>query len=749
MSLRRWQTAIGVVILLSIATVFGFYEYARRQARSILRQLPGKLEANISQKAVGFTYSKSEGGRTLFTIKATELVQFKDGVHAELRGVSIIVYGRQGDRYDQIYGDKFSYDQKTQEVRADGPVSIDLQANPKTLMAKGDQSAPDEIKNPIHLKTSGLLFSQNTGIAQTKERIEFRTVEGEGSAVGATYDTHNGVIRFEHEVMLKTDAISPATRQTITASSATIEQTSQQDQERQARLEDVTIRSVDRITKAPELNLYFRDDNTLDRSRADRGIDTRSLTDRSESLSAKSATLLASGKNMIDRADLHGSVHIEDQGTISDSGSAVIRFGAKNAILAADLAGGATIRQPDGSQLNSQTLHLHFRSNRSLEQAFTDSQTSVTLLEKAARRTTAITANQMNASFDDGSHLKTLHAAGNTRTVSDEPNRTQRTTSSDVLDAAFTTEANKSALSRITEAGNVRIRDGSQAATAERADYNPATRNAVLTGSPRLSDTGMSVSAEKIEIEAATQHARAEGDVRLTYVQSKAQPGGGMLSGTEPVHAISASAIFSKRSSGDSIADLTGSPARIWQGASVIQSPQIKFDQAARTLTATGTTTYPVTTTFVQQDKTGKVVPVTVSAQSLRYFDAERRAQFENDVSVRGADGTITSQQISVLLYPAGKRGQGSATAGQVERISAFGNVKLDERDRHGAGERLIYTAADAKFVLTGTQNSAPSIFDAEHGSVTGDSLTFYSRDDKVLVESQGKRTVTHTHLTK
>ena len=47
-----------------------------------------------------------------------------------------------------------------------------------------------------------------------------------------------------------------------------------------------------------------------------------------------------------------------------------------------------------------------------------------------------------------------------------------------------------------------------------------------------------------------------------------------------------------------------------------------------------------------------------------------------------------------------------------------------------------MYTAAEDKFVMTG---GPPSIFDAERGKITGDSLTFYKRDDRVLVE--GKET--------
>src|SRR5438067_5960428 len=112
LSLRRWQIVFASTVVLLIAIAAGFFLYARHRARQVIANVPSKLAGNIAQRAVGFSYSKSEAGRTLFTIKADELVQFKDNIHAELHGASITVFGRTGDRYDQIYADQFSYDQK-------------------------------------------------------------------------------------------------------------------------------------------------------------------------------------------------------------------------------------------------------------------------------------------------------------------------------------------------------------------------------------------------------------------------------------------------------------------------------------------------------------------------------------------------------------------------------------------------------------------------------------------------------------
>ena len=59
----------------------------------------------------------------------------------------------------------------------------------------------------------------------------------------------------------------------------------------------------------------------------------------------------------------------------------------------------------------------------------------------------------------------------------------------------------------------------------------------------------------------------------------------------------------------------------------------------------------------------------------------------------------------------------------------------------------MIYTASDEKYVLSGGR---PSIFDAERGVTTGDSLTFYNRSDTVLVGSESSaRTISLTHTGK
>jgi lipopolysaccharide export system protein LptA len=146
-------------------------------------------------------------------------------------------------------------------------------------------------------------------------------------------------------------------------------------------------------------------------------------------------------------------------------------------------------------------------------------------------------------------------------------------------------------------------------------------------------------------------------------------------------------------------------------------------------------------------DKSGKTTPVHITSARLTYTDEERKIFLDGGVTARGSDATMAAQQMTVYLQPRSQSqaGPGPAMPGQIERIVAEERVVITEPRRHATGERLVYTAAEDKFVLTG---GPPSIFDAERGKTTGDSLTFYRHDDKVLVEGkETSPTVTKTQV--
>jgi lipopolysaccharide export system protein LptA len=171
-----------------------------------------------------------------------------------------------------------------------------------------------------------------------------------------------------------------------------------------------------------------------------------------------------------------------------------------------------------------------------------------------------------------------------------------------------------------------------------------------------------------------------------------------------------------------------------------------------------------VSSLFVQQSQDGKLTPVDVTADKLTYVDEQRRATYTGNVLARTTTGTVSTQQLDVYLKaaepaanttsaeksappPKGPSLPGSDAPSKIDHMVATGRVLVTEPNRRAVGDRLVYTADDGKYFLTG---KSPSIFDAEHGTVWGDSLTFYSHDDRVLVESKrSSPTITRARTTK
>jgi lipopolysaccharide export system protein LptA len=241
----------------------------------------------------------------------------------------------------------------------------------------------------------------------------------------------------------------------------------------------------------------------------------------------------------------------------------------------------------------------------------------------------------------------------------------------------------------------------------------------------------------------ATGEAFADGDVKTTYSDLKAQPNGALLAASDPIHVTSRNMTAH---SGPTVALYTGD-ARLWQNANVIEAPSIEFDRDHRSVVAQGSSTQPVSTVLVQNEKSGKVTPVKITSGRLTYTDIERKAHFEEAVQAKGSDMTITAKVMDVFLQPQNQASpnQTLTGTGKIDHIVAQNQVVIVQPGRRATGDQLVYTTSDDKFVLTG---GTPSIFDAERGKITGVSLTLFRGDGRVLVEGNNSSpTVTQTRV--
>jgi lipopolysaccharide export system protein LptA len=742
--LRRW---LGLTIALLLIVVSAFYArgfYGRYLLSKVLENKAEKLGIDIQQSTQGFAYSKSEGGRTLFTIRASKAVQLKAG-SAGLHDVNIVIYGREGNRFDQIYGAAFEYEPKTGDVKATGEVHIDLQGV-ATGEVRPDMAPPKELKNPIHVKTSGLVFNRNTGLANTNEQIEFRIPQASGSAVGATYDSKANQLRLHSQIHLENKGADPAK---LDANSGVVTK----DPARVEFYDAHIVRTSSDVT-AQVLTVCLRKDNTIERLIASGNVNALMKGKTATHATGQRGEIHLDANNKVQNAELSGGVTIDSTGEQPMHGTAgrvLLDFAANNQLDKVHAVENVKLVQdPPKNRTNGQTTVLTAQSvdfvvNRAGQRrAETNGPAQIAMYSPAGTpngSNTVATADRFIANFDKKGRLTTLVGSPNAKVVSSSvspagknaTNPADKITTSNVL----TLTMNPNGVGSIVQEGNFRYVEaaaragqaGSEA-SAQKATYDPDTEMFVLAGSTRVSDNGVTTTADRMRINRRTGDAIADGSVKTTYSQLQAQPDGALLATADPIH-VTAANMVAKRTT--EIARYTGG-ARLWQGSNIVEAPMIDFNRGTRTVTAEGLTAKPVSTVFVEQGQNGKQTPVNVTGLRLTYADAQRQVKFEGGVVMRSAEGTMTADHVTVYLQPRGLAQSNAAakTASELERIVAEGHVVIQQEQRRGVGNRLTYVAKDGSFTLVG---GSPSIFDAERGKVTGDSLTFFSRDDRVLVE--------------
>jgi len=315
-------------------------------------------------------------------------------------------------------------------------------------------------------------------------------------------------------------------------------------------------------------------------------------------------------------------------------------------------------------------------------------------------------------------------------------------------------------------------------ATAGRADYEGGGERVHLTESPRVDDGGLELSANQVDVAQASGDAFAHGNVKATWLDQPperagppaaapgARPAGTSmaLGGKGPAHVVSSEATM-HQATGE--ATFRGN-ARLWQEANSVAAPVIVLNQQKQTLVAASTDARePVHVVLLSasdatpgktaagkgESKPARPSVIRVSGGNLKYSDAERKA-----VMVAGAAGSVTaetptartvSDQVDLLLLPAGNHAGKDGGAAQVDKMTASGHVVVTSEGRRGTGTQLVYTGETGEYVLTGTASAPPKMTDPVRGTVTGEALIFHSRDDSVSIEGGGQKTTTETRTPK
>ncbi len=311
---------------------------------------------------------------------------------------------------------------------------------------------------------------------------------------------------------------------------------------------------------------------------------------------------------------------------------------------------------------------------------------------------------------------------------------------------------------------------------AEHAEYHASDQILHLTGSPRIDDgESMQVAAERIDYHRDTQNAAAAGNVKATYTQqqklgtpTQTAP---TMGGNGPVHVIADRAAMDHATNQNFFYGTRQKPARMWQDADSLLAPVIEIDRNQNLLKAWGENTgnAPVVnanfTSSMGANHEQSVVRV--HSQTLIYSDKTRQGDFRGTVTAEQGDQIVHADDALLFLKPAppsNKPGQGTSAQtqtppattpaaskqnSQLDHMIASGHVVFTQPGRKGDGEKLVYTADDGRYIMTGTESAPPRMWDRAHGTTTGAALIFNTQDDSVEVSGGKSSAVTETRARK
>jgi lipopolysaccharide export system protein LptA len=814
--MRTLVLAAGVLLLVALVAFLAIGKWKNPLNR---RDLPKRLGLDIVQEANGYTFSHSLGAHSKYEIHASKVVELKNK-RVLLHDVKIVLYDDDGKRADRIEGAEFEYDQDKGVAKADGPVEIWM-TRPRLTPEVAPMAAPGQgvgakpkgtplaaaaeaaSAGEIHVKTSGLTFDTNSGVAETAQRVEFAMTQGTGSSLGASFHSQEGTLVLDAAVELNAQRGVEAVQ--LHAGHAEFERESQQCLLRAAKADYRGGEST-----AGAAKILFRDDGSVVRLEATSGF---ALTTASGGrLTAPTGQMDFDEHNQPHHGHLAGGVTIDALGGKEEKdrklhGTAPtmeLEFTARGQLRHAHLERGVEFvsqeqsQQADGLLRVNRTWHspvaeVEFRvaGHGQLEPSEIHGMGGVVVTGESQRgkgpkMPSRMTADEVTGQFGAGSVLTAMTGAGHASVAQTSQTGTRQTTSGDRLEAHFEVPmkgvkpgakqgtGGGTEVQSATVDGHVTLTDepaakpGAQAAaplkaTAGRAVYEGAGEWLHLTLGPRVEDGSLQLTADKIDVSQASGDAFAHGNVKASWLSSggnrgQGKPGqdGPALGGQGPAHAIAAEAQL-HQATGE--ATFRGH-ARLWQQANSISGPVIVLDRMRQTLVARTTDAgEPVKAVMVSAAGSGPAKEaggkaqepsvIRVSGGDLKYSDAERKAVMHGGAAgtVLSETGTATvnSNDLELQLLPAGNHAGRDGGAAQVDRMTAKGRVVIVSQGRRGTGEQLVYTGQTGEYVLTGTASLRPRMSDPARGAVSGEALIFNSRNDSVSIEGGGRKTTTET----
>lgn len=786
----RWS---ALTALLIVVLVTGMYARRAWQQAHERKKVPPALPVTVTQRSATFAFSKVEGDRTLFTVRASRATEFKEGNKNLLEDVWITVYGRTGARFDNLHTQQCDYLRDTSRVVCKGEVQIDLES--------AEEAKQPAAQRGIRVVTSNLSFDRQTGEARSAEPVAFRFPFGQGRAVGVNYSSNEAAVRLLGDVqMTLNQAAAGRGAEPIELSGGSLEyrreahvlrlrgpvRVHEGGRELTAGLITLELSPslrVRRLTAAekPQVNsresqgqLTMLADNITSNFAADGSIEhmiaegnvhgTRRPLGRAAGASAGAPAgedrfaadrlemEFTPGNNQPKQLSASGNVKVESK-LASAPGNGAVGRSAANRNEAKNEGVSAFSRR-----IETSSLRLYFSPRArggAAELARGETLAPASAEVSSPLETTRLHGERLEAEYGPHNHLERITGHQGVKLERRLPGHPPQIMQSQEGTLEFGPHGD---WTDAKQSGNVRFREGDRTARAGRARLVRAADTLTFTGGAAAGDAHSETAAPAIVLNQRSGEISAEGGVRTTY--HKAELNGVTNLAPQPAH-ITAQRLAAGRDTGVA---LYSGRARLWQGDAVIEGDTLELRRGERLLLARGNVSAllpqgaaPVAATTVEgaaaRPKEGAASSAPTSANRtlwltragrLAYRSADGVALLEDHVHAESQVARVNSSALELFLSAAGAAAGG---AQQLTRALATGSVTVRQEDRRGTAEQAEYVVADGKFVLSGGN---PTLYDAAEGTTTGRQLTFFLADDRILVESsEGTRTLTRHRIQK
>ncbi|HXP86823.1 MAG TPA: hypothetical protein VN841_18985 [Bryobacteraceae bacterium] len=780
--MRRLRWLLPAAIIAIVVWIAVTYSKRKATLASEAPAPPPPLAQGLEGRANDWCYKQNSGDLPRVQICAKSFRQITEPSLMELDGVELDLYHANGKQFDLVKTASAQFDINGKTLYSDGEVDITM-----GVPAVGPQHG-----RVLRIRTSGVRFASDTGKASTDRAATFEFDQGGGSAVGAEYDPQTRELHLASQAKLDWRGAS------ADAIPMHIESGTGVYSEREAK---VTLGPWSKLARGTlqmdgGAAAVLLDKNQIRQADIQAVRGTKDDPGRKVEFAADHAVLDFGEAAQIRAIQGERNTRLVSTSDTSRTTMTADRLNLefavadKESVLTAALSTGNSVAESapvprpgvdpaDTRTLRSDTIQLKMR----------DGGKEIESVETAGPGTLDFTPNRPGQpkrnlhgdriwiAYAGANRIQSFRSV-NVTTRTDRPPAVGRPndatqaqppalTASKEITAAF--DPATSELTRIDQNTGFSYDEGDRHARGDRASLEQQSGVMTLVGSAHMWDPTGSTTADRIVMNQKSSEYTAEGHVASTHLPDKSGNSSAMLSNQEVLEARAQRMISTNNNrrihyEGSAVA---------WQGANRVQADRLDIDRDKRVLEAHG----KVVSQFVDKAKDAKqtesskqagskapagptsaparltvsTAPVftVVHAPDLIYSDETRLAYYQGGVALERPDLTVNSKELRAFLND-------SSSDSSLDKAFADGAVKIvsnavdtsagngRRRTRTGTSDHAEYYATEQKVILAQGQ---PLMVDSVKGRTTGQQLTWFANNDRLLVdgaESKPAETILH-----